>query len=353
MARATWSAAARGSDGVVNDDAPPEGGLRTGERDLACAAIARGQFGCIGRFQALAHLSSKSIHHRVRSRRWRQVAPETYIVDGSPRSYRQDVMVAVLWIMARRATRLHSCASYTTAAFLHGLLRFELPIHVTTPRDLVAYSSSVSVHRTEVEAVDIEKLGPIPTTTVARTLLDLGAVLDLDGVESCLERALLVRKVSIPRLQWQLDRCGGRGARGSATLRRLLEDRARGYIPSESELELRLWRALRQAQVPTPVKQRVHRDESGRSIARVDFSYPRNRLVIEVHGWKYHSARARWQRDLQRNNDLLLTGERVLVFSWTDVVDRTSQVIRTIKKGLELTDPQASLPIGETTGPHF
>lgn len=317
--------------------------------DIACLTTARGQFGALGRFQALTFLSPKAIQHRVRTKRWNEIVPGVYVIQGCPPSREQEIMVAVLWAAARRATRARSCASHTTAAYVHRLCDFSDPIHLITPRNLRSDRDWFVVHRMDVDPVDIERVGPIPVTTVARTILDLGAVKEIDEVESCLEKALFGRKVSIPRLEWQLERSEGKGVRGTTTLRRLLEDRTRGYIPSESELELRLVRILRSAKLPVPVKQKVIKDGSGKSLARVDFYYPGHRLVLEVNGWRYHSGRDRWQRDLARGNELVVKGERVLVFTWSDVVRNPSKVARIVRDALQLTDPQTSFPLGRPT----
>lgn len=313
--------------------------------DARCYALAGGQFGAIARFQALAFLSARAIQGRVRSGRWQEVLPGTYVIEGAPRSREQEVMVALLWAMGREDTRAQSCASHTTAAWLHGLHGFKRPIHLITPRMLRPPSRAIVVHRMELEAVDVETVRGMRTTTPARTLLDLGAVVDIASLESALENALRRGLVSLPRLSWQLERCGGRGVRGAAALRHLLNDRNRGYIPSESELELRLFQLLRRRRLPLPVRQKVMKDDTGRFIARVDYAYPSHRLVIEVHGWKYHSGKPAWERDIDRGNRIVVQGERVLVFTWNSVTRRSEEVAATIKQALALTDPQGSLQL--------
>lgn len=303
--------------------------------DATCAAIAAAQFGAIARFQALAHLSAQAIRRRVTSGRWYERLPTTYVLDGAPRIRQQDIMCAVLWARSSQRGRRASCASHTTAAFLHGIGRDTRELHLTTPRSLKSVHDSLVVHRIELESVDVVSVGPLPVTTAARTLLDLGAVLGLLEVESCLEEALRRGLVSLPRLRWQLERCGGRGHRGAKALRRLLDDRTKGYIPSESELELRLFRLLRQARLPLPVRQLVIK-ERGRFIARVDYAYPDRGLLIEVHGWRSHGRKAAWQRDLERGNELTLTGARTLCFTWSDVVRRGRATAATVARALLL-----------------
>lgn len=254
-------------------------------------------------------------------------------------------MVALLWAMGREDTRALTCLSHTTAAWLHGLLGFRRPIHLTTPRMLRPPSRATKVHRTQLEAVDMESVLGMRATTTARTLLDLGAVIDVASLESTLESALRRGLVSLPRLRWQLERCGGRGIRGAAALRHLLNDRNKGYIPSESELELRFFRLLRRHRLPLPVRQKVIKDDTGRFIARVDYWYASHRLAIEVHGWKYHSGKPSWERDIDRGNELVVQGERVLVFTWNSVTRRSNDVAAKIRQALELTDPQGSLQL--------
>ncbi|MGH2756990.1 MAG: endonuclease domain-containing protein [Actinomycetota bacterium] len=156
-----------------------------------------------------------------------------------------------------------------------------------------------------------------------------------------MEEALRRKSVSLPRLRWQLERCGGNGRRGSRSLRTLLNDRNRGYIPSESELELRFFRLLRRARIALPICQAVFKDD-GRFIARVDFLYPERGLVIEVYGWRDHGARTRWEHDIARSTELSSRGHRVIAFTWNDVTKRPDEVVRAVARALAVTDPQGS-----------
>ena len=201
--------------------------------DACCAEIARVQFGLVARFQALQYLSAAAIKRRCSSGRWQQVLPGVYALSGAPQSEEHRIMAAVLWTRGRAETRAHSCASHGTAARLWGIGGRGQTIHLISPRPLKNRGDEIAIHRVELEEVDITTAQGIPVTTVARTLFDLGATHPLEEVESGLEAALRKGLVSLPRLKWQVDRSGGYGRRGSSTLRRLLEERSRGYIPSE------------------------------------------------------------------------------------------------------------------------
>ena len=148
---------------------------------------------------------------------------------------------------------------------------------------------------------DIEVLRGIPVTTPARTLLDLAAVADEEPLEVALDDALSTGEVRLPRLRWRLDELGGKGKPGTAALRRLLDVRGDGIFVPTSILETKLVRLLRIGEVPIPEAQhRFH--ENGRSVARVDFVYPGQRVVIEVDGRRWHAGRRPQLRDAERDN---------------------------------------------------
>jgi len=313
--------------------------------DEACASIAQGQFGVIAAFQARDHLSPHAIRRRVSSGRWIELLPSTYVLPGAPITDLRWVMAVALWAQARAATRAATCISHSTAAWIHRLCARPDQVHVTSPRTLGATRPSMVTHRRSLEPVDITAVSGIPVTSVARTLLDLGVVFSIDDVESCLEEALRRGAVSLPRLRWQLDRCGRSGRPGTAALRTLLDDRNRGYIPSESELELRFFRLLRGAKLPLPVRQKVYTDQ-GHFIARVDFVYLDRGLLIEVYGWRDHGARTRWERDIGRTTELASRGHRVIAFTWSAVTKRPQEVVQAVARALALTDPQSSFELG-------
>jgi very-short-patch-repair endonuclease len=303
------------------------------EGDRQCLELARRQFGVIGRFQALEHIDASAIKRRVASGAWLPRHPQTYVLSGVPQTRLQDIMAAYVWAASNEPTRALTCTSHSTAAWLHGLLDDDGNIDITCPRSL-ASRENIRIHRVSLEPVDrLSCVGQIPVTTIARTLFDLGADRSEDVVESALECALRKGLIGLPRLRWQVERCAGNGKRGARTLRRLLEERSKEYVPTESELELRFHRLLSREHLPLPMRQKVHRD-NGKAIARVDFAYPEHNLVIEVYGWQHHSGRAAWERDNSRTNAIVLTGQRVLVFTWRDVMRRPEKVIGEVRRAL-------------------
>jgi very-short-patch-repair endonuclease len=74
--------------------------------------------------------------------------------------------------------------------------------------------------------------------------------------------------------------------------------------------------------LPEPVPQLNVVDADGRWIARVDFAWPDQRVILECDGFEYHQDRATFERDRRRWTALTRAGWRVAVVSWHDVVDR-------------------------------
>jgi hypothetical protein len=156
----------------------------------------------------------------------------------------------------------------------------------------------------------ITSVGSIPVTTVARSLVDAGAVLSDLRLEQVTHAALhrkLTDPVELSRTFLALAR---RGRPGIARVRRVLEAVDPTAAPAESHLEVRVLAVLRRAGLPEPVRQ-LSVAVSGRSL-RLDLAYPNERVAIEVDGFRHHGSRSAFEEDRVRGNALSAAGWRVL-----------------------------------------
>jgi very-short-patch-repair endonuclease len=64
---------------------------------------------------------------------------------------------------------------------------------------------------------------------------------------------------------------------------------------------------------------------SGRVI--VDVAFPDRRVAVEVDGWAWHTDPERFQRDRNRQNELVTAGWTVLRFTWLDLTERPDAVL--------------------------
>jgi hypothetical protein len=175
-------------------------------------------------------------------------------------------------------------------------------------------------------------------------LLDLGAEVPIEQLELALEAALRRGLTSVAKLQSQLAEKGGKGVRGTAPLRQLVQERDLDYTPTHSVLESRFKAFLKKNGFPRPLQQHVIWRGSGKR-AFVDFYYPSLGLVIEVDGYSSHGGRAEWQADLNRQNDLVLTGRCVLRFTWSDVCHGQQEMARQLRAFFS-----PALPLSESRG---
>ncbi len=192
----------------------------------------------------------------------------------------------------------------------------------------------VVVHRTTWLAdAHVRVVDGVPSTTIDRTLADLGAVTSRRAVDEAVERAVIDRRTTIARLIAFVDAYGRQGRTGIATLRACLEDWLLGDAPPDSALEIALARLVDRVGLPRPVHQLVVRDGSA-FVARVDAAWPEAMLVVEVDGLHSHSTAGALQRDLDRQNRLVALGWTVLRFTWNDVIRRPQRVAAQIARRL-------------------
>jgi hypothetical protein len=241
------------------------------------------------------------------------VFDSVYRIAGSERTYAQALLAACLAIGSEAAV------SHRAAATLHGLLTpTHPPVEVTTIRARSPELANVIVHRlADLRSLWVQDIAGVPCTTVARTLVDLGAVCRPWTVERALDRALGRRLVSLGEVRSALHTLARKGRRGVGILRASLNARDGG--PPAGVLEARMATLVRRAGLPAPSPEYTVRDEHGGFLAVVDFAYPDVRLAIEVDGYESHIAHRTFRDDRTRQN--LLIGARwiPLRFTWAEV----------------------------------
>ena len=60
----------------------------------------------------------------------------------------------------------------------------------------------------------------------------------------------------------------------------------------------------------------------------------RQRLVVEVDGYRYHRTRAKFERDRRKDGQLLLAGYRVLRITWRRLTREPETVVAIIAAAL-------------------
>lgn len=295
--------------------------------DRRIANVARRGAGVFRRRDALeAGLTPRQIRYRVREGTWVELRPGIFHLSG----FAPD-RLAVL-----RAATLgtNGVASHRSAAWLHELTDPPPLPEVTLPIGRGHHHARVRVHRTaDLARRDVQQVKGIACTTAVRTLVDLGARLDLVEMTAAVDQALHHGLVTYERLALRARELARPDRDGGAMIRAVLDRLDPATAPAESELETRLIGLLRAAGVPLPVCQHAV-EVSGRRY-RLDAAYPELMLAIECDGYEHHRSRAAFESDRRRQNDLVSAGWTVLRFTWDQITRRPTEVVATVRAALE------------------
>ena len=211
----------------------------------------------------------------------------------------------------------HAVASHRAAAALHHLDGFASGlIEVSVPRPRRLELPRVVVHHVQaLPPEDLTVIGGIPVTGLARTLCDLGTVVDAHAVERALDDARR-RGTS---LRWLRETANGSTDRGRPAPRRCCSC----STPSStiagvrgSWFEKLVEECLRSPDLPPLVRQhRVH-DATGALAGILDLAFPTIRLGVEAHSRQFHFGRDAEHRDEDRDHRLARCGWEVLYVGW-------------------------------------
>lgn len=293
----------------------------------AVAELAASRHGAFTRAQAAhAHVTWGMLRTRLRRGELIEPVPGVLQVVGVGKTFKARLSVATL-------AGGGSVASHRAAALLHGFDGVvAAPLEVTVQRGRYPAVEGVVVHRAKaLDEADVVLVDGIPTTSVARTLCDLGAVVPQDAVERALDSAL--RAGAAERwIRSVLERVDRPGPSGTATLARILADpRREGRLP-DSWLERLVARALRASDLPAlELQHRVLDPASGRLIAVLDGCFVDWRIGIEGHSRAFHGSGRRTWTDLVRDNAVKAAGYELVYVTW-DLAQRPEEMIDVVRR---------------------
>ena len=292
-------------------------------KEAQLGALAARQFGLLSRDQLLeAGVGRAAIQYRLGSGTLVPVHPGVYRLQGAPSSWEQKLKAAQLWAGPS------SAISHRSAA---GLWRLDGVdpggiVELTTTAGRSAVPEGIVLHRSKVLTPgDAGWLGPLRVTGVARTLMDLGAVMaDPAVVEAAAESAFRRDSDLFARLKRRLEDEARHGRRGFGTLRDIIDLRDPDAAPTEGMFETLMERRLRQWGFEMPVRQ--YEVKVGDRVIRIDFAWVPLLLGLEPRGLKWHWTREAFQNDTDRSNDLALTRWRIVLVTWWDLLHNPNKI---------------------------
>ncbi len=195
-------------------------------------------------------------------------------------------------------------------------------VHVATPHRPVA-GQGIRYHRPRtVERVFERRL---PITPVARTLLDLAAVVDLRLLRRALAEADH-RKLLDPGA---VERECGRGRPGSTALRRAVALHLPELARARNDFEREFLLLVEGAGLPIP---EVNATVDG---LEVDALWRDARLIVELDGHETHANPVANEEDRRRELILRRAGFRVIRYTWHQVTGNPAAVVTDLRRALE------------------
>ena len=281
------------------------------------------QAGTFSRAQAYAGgWTPRQVRRRLHAGRWKTVAGAA-LTRADFEVGRWQLAIAV------RLSRRGSAISHELAAALHGF-----PVQpngvgtATVPPHRSLRAAGLRAHRLTLAQDNIGRIGGLPVTTERRTALDLLRHLPWDDARNLWAWLATHDRLSLDDLVAE----AARPARphGNPQLRRLVRASASGSLSAGEDRLHELLRAARISGWEANVRIAV---AAGRA-AVVGVPFREHHVVVEVDGFAAHGGRTAFQRDRTRQNDLVSAGYTVLRFTWADLVDRPTSVVRTIQAAL-------------------
>ncbi|MDT8342314.1 MAG: DUF559 domain-containing protein [Longimicrobiales bacterium] len=221
--------------------------------------------------------------------------------------------------------------SHRSAAGMHRLLERSAahdPVEVLVRGVVPVRRAGILARRTvSLPGSDVTSIDGIPVTAVARTLVDLGLVLDSLSLERVVAHAEREGLVDRPGLVAAAE--AARGRPGAPRLRSIVDG---GFEPAltRSEAEVRFLHLVREARLPPP-------EVNVRLIGyEVDFLWRTRRIAVEVDGYRFHSSRRQFRTDRRRDSQLAAAGVQVIRLTWEQIVEEPLATIAELAQALVL-----------------
>ncbi len=204
-----------------------------------------------------------------------------------------------------------SAVSHLSAIELHGedARRARRP-QVTLPPGRTSRSPLGSIHRSPLDPAEIVLVHGIPTTALARSVVDAAEELDVRALGTLVETLVGKQRIRIDDVvdtMAAVERSPGRS--GLGRLRVALAPWTERIGP-DSVAEAVVFRRIVEAGLPVPTPQFEIRDPAGTFVARVDLAWPEHRVAREYDSHRHHGE-PRLEVDELRRQRIEAVGWRI------------------------------------------
>lgn len=266
------------------------------------------------------------IQSRLVSGVWLRIHPGVYQVDRRPMVWESRLLAAAL-----------ACGPEARVSHRAALVLWKMdgistaPLEVTMPFGNLAVPDGVIVHRSRRSTPKAETNG-IPVSGPERTILECSGFFGPLIIGKAVDSAIRTGITNMDRLRLMLANEGGRGVKGTKSMRRVLEERTHDTA-TDSGAEFELLYHMQLAGIPRPELGFELYPASGRRVP--DLFWPERRKGVEVDGVDAHSSAEKLDDDLIRQNELMDLGIEIRRFSARQVRRDPDGVVAEIRKFLE------------------
>jgi very-short-patch-repair endonuclease len=268
-------------------------------------------------------LDARIVDKRVAAGRLHRIHQGVYAVGHTATSPNQQRMAAVL------ACGPDAVLSHRSAAALWGIRQSSgTRIDVTAPGRRGRTPAGIAAHRdASLTEADRTKIEGIPCTSLARTLLDLAAIVSPRQLRNAVTQAEVQRVFDLEALREVIGR--SRGRRGVARLKAAIAHHDPREQLARYELERRFLRLCRRADLPMPeVNASLF---VGGDLIMPDFLWRDAGLVVESDGREVHGTVSAFEADRRRDQRLTVAGWTVIRCTWRQVMNQPHQLSQTIR----------------------
>jgi very-short-patch-repair endonuclease len=282
----------------------------TRAEEILADRLAR-QHGAVARWQLLIDVSPSMIDRWVRRRRLLRWYRGVYVASPA-------LTPMGRWMAAVLACGPGAVLSPRSAAAAWGLRpSSRARTDVTAPSGGRGVQA-IDAHRSTLQPADVTTVDGLPTTTVARTALDLAEVTPQRHVERYLVAAEQQQLFDLTAFVDVLHRHPGR--HGQKPLRAALVAHMPEAARSKSDMELLALDLIRAHALPMP---QVNALVEG---FEVDLYWPAHRLAIELDSRRYHLNAVAFENDHARRTELIARGYAATGFTWDQLLMRPEWV---------------------------
>ena len=281
------------------------------------ARLASRSWGVVTRAQLVgAGITEREIDHRLGTGALIRVHLGVYRV-GHVAPSTEATYLAAVWACGGRAA-----LSGRAAAYLLGLIRGRAT--PPPPEVTVETNRRVSGVRTRRARKGLEPDAMtwrgIPVMTVARTIVDLAAVLSLNDLALVCHEAGVKHRTTPSQVKEVLARRPN--SAGAKKLPLIFEGDAPALL---SRLERGFRKLLVDNDLPLP---EINRPAGGR---RVDCRWDWVPLTVELDSYTFHHSRHAWEQDRRREREARARGDEFRRYTWGDVFEAPRGVLRELR----------------------